>query len=205
MSTFFFDFSHRFNKRYPFIFASVFIIKIKRMKKLNHLTLLLTLLVFSAFSVVSTQWNISNDYSITFSTDHASGKFEKISGTIHFNENDLAKSSFNLQVEVQSIATGNFLKNSHAKGKKWFESDKYPKISFVTTKISKSTNGFIASGNLTMKNVTKSIEIPFQFKNNVFSGKFSVNRMDYNIGSMEGMSKKVGNKIDLEVSIPVTK
>jgi polyisoprenoid-binding protein YceI len=175
------------------------------MKKLNLLLMFLAVIILSAFTVVSTQWKISNGYSIKFFNEHAKGEFEKISGTIHFDENDLVNSSFNMQVDVKSIATGNFLKNSHAKGEKWFDSDKYPKITFVSTKISKSANGFVVEGNLKMKDVTKAIEIPLTFKNNVFSGKFSVNRMDYNIGSMEGMSKKVGNKIDLEISVPVIK
>ncbi len=175
------------------------------MKKLILVLMLLCATILSAFSVTSLEWKISDGYSVKFSTDSVSGEFEKITGTINFNENDLANSSFNMQVDVKSIATGNFLKNSHAKGKKWFESDKYPKISFVSTKISKSTNGFIVIGNLTMKDVTKSIEIPLTFKNNIFSGKFSVNRMDYHIGSMEGMSKKVGNKIDLQITVPVTR
>lgn len=165
----------------------------------------IAVMVLSAFSVDSSAWKIANDFSIKFSSEHVSGTFEKISGTIHFDEDDLESSSFNIQVDVKSIATGNFLKNSLAKGKNWFEADRYPKITFLSTKISKSTSGFIATGNLTMKNVTKSIEIPITFKNKVFSGKFSVNRTDYNIGRMEGIYKKVGNKINLEFAVPVTK
>lgn len=175
------------------------------MKKLNLLIVFLALIILSAFTMVPSQWKISNGYSIKFFNEHATGEFEKISGTIHFDENDLANSSFNMQVDVKSIATGNFLKNSHAKGKKWFESDKYPKITFASTKISKSANGFVVAGNLTMKGISKAIEIPLTFTKSTFSGKFSVNRMDYNIGNMEGMSKKVGNKIDLEISVPVIK
>ena len=175
------------------------------MKKLNYLILVFAVVILSAFSIATTKWEISKGYSVKFSTEHASGEFEKISGTISFDEKDLTNSSFNIQIDVKSIATGNFLKTSHAKGKDWFESDKYPKISFISTKISKSTNGFIVIGDLTMKDVTKSIEIPLTFKNNIFSGKFSVNRIDYHIGSMEGMSKKVGNKIDIQIAVPVTK
>lgn len=166
---------------------------------------MLVAVLLSAFSIAPIQWKISNGYSIKFSAEHVSGEFEKISGNIFFNENDLSNSSFNIQIDVQSIATGNFLKNSFAKGKKWFDSDRYPKITFISNKISKSNNGYVAYGNLTMKNTTKSIEIPLTFENNVFYGNFSVNRMDYNVGSMEGMSKKVGNKISLQIAIPVTK
>ena len=56
-----------------------------------------------------------------------------------------------------------------------------------------------------MHGVSKEIAIPFTFLNAVFKGIFSVNRMDYKIGTMEGMSKKVSNEIKLDISIPVVK
>ncbi|HAD11476.1 MAG TPA: hypothetical protein DCF33_03460 [Saprospirales bacterium] len=51
----------------------------------------------------------------------------------------------------------------------------------------------------------KVVTIPFTFSNNTFVGSFSVNRMDYGIGSMEGMSKKVSNEIKIDLSVPVSK
>jgi polyisoprenoid-binding protein YceI len=56
-----------------------------------------------------------------------------------------------------------------------------------------------------MHGVKKQISIPFTFISNTFKGTFKVNRMDYGIGSMEGMSKKVSDDIVLEISVPVTK
>jgi polyisoprenoid-binding protein YceI len=175
------------------------------MKKVKFLFIMLAFIALSAFTVSQTSWKISNGYSIKFSTDHASGKFEKISGTINFDEANLPSSSFNISVDVSSIATGFFLKNSHAKGSKWFDAEKYPTINFISTKFSKTAQGYLVDGNLTMHGITKQIQIPFTFSNNSFSGNFSVNRMDYQVGTMEGMSKKVGNKVDLEIVVPVSK
>ena len=56
-----------------------------------------------------------------------------------------------------------------------------------------------------MHGVKKQISIPFTFSNNIFKGVFSVNRIDYGIGTLEGMSKKVSNAIKLEFSVPVVK
>jgi len=53
--------------------------------------------------------------------------------------------------------------------------------------------------------VTKEMTIPFSFSDNSFKSQFSVNRIDFGVGTMQGMSKKVSNKIDLDVSIPVSK
>lgn len=176
------------------------------MKKICFTVLAGVVLVLSAFTISKTiNWQIKDGYSIKFSGNYAEGSFEKIKGSISFDENDLSSSKFSLNVEVESIATGNWLKNRHARGDNWFDAEKYPNINFVSTRFTKTNNGYLVVGNLTMHGVQKEITIPFTFVNNIFKSTFSVNRMDYKIGTMEGMSKKVSNQIKLTVSIPVTK
>jgi polyisoprenoid-binding protein YceI len=162
--------------------------------------------IFSAFTIYKAiAWNIAKGWEVKFEGKDAKGKFEKLSGTINFDASDLENSTMKVSVEVTSIATGNFLKNSHAKGEKWFDSKKYSSITFTSSSFSKLQNGFSVIGELEMHGVKKVISIPFQFNNNNFTGSFSVKRMDYNIGSMEGMSKKVGNEIKIEITVPVVK
>jgi polyisoprenoid-binding protein YceI len=176
------------------------------MKKICFTVLTAATLLLSAFTInKAIDWKIKDGYSIKFSGNDVEGNFEKIKGDISFNENDLSSSKFSLNVEVESIATGNWLKNRHARGDNWFDAEKYPNINFVSTQFTKTDNGYLVVGNLTMHGVQKEITIPFTFLNNVFKSTFSVNRMDYKIGTMEGMSKKVSNQIKLTVSIPVTK
>lgn len=175
------------------------------MKKTLYFIIALAFTSLTAFTISSSNWKINNGYSIKFTTTDAKGKFEKIDGIINFDEANLSSASFNITVSVSSIATGFFLKNSHAKGSRWFDSEKYPTINFISSKVYKSNNGYIVEGQLTMHGITKQVQIPFTFLNNTFKGNFSVNRMDYQVGTMEGMSKKVGNKIDLEIIVPVIK
>ena len=97
------------------------------------------------------------------------------------------------------------MKNKIAKSDNWFDADKYPSINFISSKFSKSTNGYLVEGTIEMHGIKKQIVIPFTFSSNVFKGNFSVNRTDFGVGTMEGMSKKVSNEIALEISVPVTK
>ncbi len=97
------------------------------------------------------------------------------------------------------------MKNKHAKSDKWFDATKYPSITFISTKISKSANGYQVEGTLEMHGIKKQIAFPFTFSSNVFQGNFKVNRMDYGVGTMQGMSKEVGNEINLDISVPVIK
>lgn len=140
-----------------------------------------------------------------FKGDSVEGNFEKFSGEIIFDENELAASNFSLVIDVESIATGNWLKNSHAKNEKWFDADRYPKITFKSAQFLKTANGYAVQGILTMHGIQKEITIPFTFSNQIFKGAFSVKRMDYKIGNLEGMSKKVSNEIKIDFIVPVTR
>ena len=173
------------------------------MKKTSFAFLVIVLSAFTINQAIN--WKIKEGYVVAFSGTKVEGNFEKISGNISFDENNLSTSKFDFSIEVESIATGNWLKNRHAKGDDWFDAEKYPNITFVSSKFSKTTNGYLVNGILTMHGVSKEIAIPFTFSNSIFKGNFSVNRMDYKIGTMEGMSKKVSNEIKLVISIPVSK
>ncbi len=176
------------------------------MKKVNLIILAGVTLLLLAFTVnQAINWQIKDGYALNFSGTKIEGNFEKINGDISFDENNLSTSKFDLSIEVASIATGNWLKNRHAKGNDWFDAEKYPNIKFVSSKFSKTTTGYLVNGMLIMHGVQKEIAIPFTFSNAIFKGNFSINRMDYKIGTMEGMSKKVSNEIKLVISIPVRK
>lgn len=176
------------------------------MKKINLLFVTVFSSVIVAFTINNAiNWQIKEGYQLKFSGTKVEGNFGKIKGTILFDENNLSTSKFDLLIDVESIATGNWLMNRHAKGDNWFDAEKYPTIHFVSSKFTKTSNGYVVNGDLIMHGVKKEIAIPFTFSNSVFKAVFSVNRMDYKIGTMEGMSKKVSNKIDLDISIPVVK
>jgi len=163
-------------------------------------------LVLSSSSLVNTDnWKIGNGYFVKFSTKNASGEFKTLKGDIVFDENNLEKSYFNVALDVESIQTGIGLKNKHARSEKWFDAAAYPEIKFVSEKISRVNNGFEVTGKLDMHGVIRQIIIPFTFSNNLFSGSFTVNRLDYKVGVDHGFSATVGNEIKISLSVPVEK
>jgi polyisoprenoid-binding protein YceI len=176
------------------------------MKKvvLSFATLLALTAVF-AFSIAS-NWDIKKDYSIKFSGEDASGIFKTFTGSIVFDEKNLAASKFSVNIDVASINTGNGMQNKHAKGEEWFDATKYPQIVFNSSKISKSATGWQTTGTLEIRGVKKEVTIPFAFvpKGNeaVFSGTFNVNRSDFGVGKPATGAAAV---IKIEVYVPVTK
>ena len=173
---------------------------------MQKISFIISVIILSTLTTVKTiDWQIKQGFSLKFSGTKVDGNFEDIKGTIAFDENDLPAAQFDLQIKVESIATGNWLMNRHAKGDNWFDAKKYPTINFVSNKFSKATNGYLVTGFLTMHGIRREIAIPFTFSNAVLKSNFSVNRMDYKIGTMEGMSKKVSNEIKLQIVIPVAR
>ena len=176
------------------------------MKPANFAVLMSATLLLSAFTLhQSINWQIASGYAIKFTSKDPSGVFTKMSGDVSFDANALDAAKFDVKVDVASINTGNGMQNGHAKSEKWFNAKKYPTISFVSSKFSKTATGYEVAGTLDMHGVKKEITMPFTFANNVFKGSFTVNRLDYNIGDTKGMSAKVPAELKLDISVPVTK
>ena len=176
------------------------------MKKMLFPVTIAATLIFSAFTIFNAiNWQIAEGYAVKFAGTDASGGFSKMTGDISFDETHIEASKMLVTIEVSSITTGNGMKNGHAKSGKWFDAKQFPTITFRSNKFSKTATGYAVDGTLDLHGVKKNITIPFTFAGNTFKGNFSVNRTDYGVGTMEGMSKRVSNKIKLDITVPVTK
>jgi len=181
-------------------------LKYKEMKSSNFIVLTLAVVVLSAFTVAnSSDWKITDGYAINFSGTKVEGTFKDLKGGVQFDANSPENSQFSFTVAVNSINTGNGMKNKHAVSKKWFDAEAYPNITFESSSVAKDGSGYKVTGTMNIHGVAKEMTIPFSFSNGTFTSKFSVNRLDFGVGTMKGMSKKVSNEINLDVTIPVSK
>lgn len=183
------------------------------MKKFFYPLLAVVLMTGSAMTYVASvpTYKIKEGYSIAFKSKDPSGDFKTMTGTIQFDEEDLAGSKFDLSFDVSSISTGNGMRNKKALTAEWFNQPKYPKITFVSTKIEKSSSGttfaneYNVYGNLKMKGTTKEKKIPVKVTKNgkeiAFTGSFSLNRLDYGVGKKSDVVPSVMN---ISYSIPTS-
>lgn len=162
--------------------------------------------VLSAFTLLATVSWIPKQgaYTIHFDTDKASGVISGLKGSINFDKDDITHSSFDVTVDVNTLNTGNWLKNRHAKAEDFFDVEHYPTIHFVSAKITAFNKAYKVIGSLTIKDVTKQIEIPFIFSQTGDSGKFdgyfTINKNDYHL-----VKQGVGDSVKIVLSIPVDK
>lgn len=157
-------------------------LKITVVKKLMVPLMALLIVSASAFTMFAT-WKVKQPYEVSFAGGKISGKFESLKANISFDKAHPEDAKISASIVVESIATGFFIKNSHAKDA--LDADHYPTISFTSNKVEKSGSAFDAAGSLTMKGVTKPVTIHFTFDDKggegVFKGSFKVVPKSFNI------------------------
>lgn len=175
------------------------------MKRLVYPAMIAILIGTSAFTVVNntSEWKVKDDaYSVSFTSSKFEGSFRGLKSELYFDETNLAASRITATIDASTINTGNGMRNGHAK--KGLDVEAYQTVKFVSTSIIKTSNGYSANGNLTIKDVTRPVVIPFTFnktaEGGVFAGTFTVKPSDYNVtksGTPEVM--------DFQLNVPVSK
>ncbi len=168
------------------------------MKKIIYPLLIISVISLQAFVVLST-WKVkTEEASVKFTSGKINGSFKGLKADIVFDKEHPEQAKISASIETPTIATGFFLKNSHAKDA--LGADKYPTIKFVSTAITKNGSGYVAKGNLTMKGVTKSAAISFTFDEKVFKGTMKVIPKEFGI-DRSGTPPEV----IVDLVVPVTK
>lgn len=160
------------------------------------------LVILSLFAVLQVQAQ-----SIQFEIENAGltvkGNFSIASNEISYNPVAVAKSKFISVIAVNSISTGINLRDSHLMKEAYFDQKKYPFIKFISTDVRKVSDSKLqVRGDLTIKNVTKSITIevlvtPDQ-NGYQFYFKLPINRRDYGVG---GSSLTMDELVNVEVRV----
>ncbi len=117
------------------------------------------------------------------------GSFTGMEGTVKFATDDLANSAFKVCIDASTLNSGLKMRDKHLRKDDFFHVEKYPVICFESESIEKRGDQFITKGNLTIRDVTKRIEIPFSFEANTLEGAIVINRFDYNLGNDVKTSK----------------
>lgn len=113
-------------------------------------------------------WNIDKAHStIGFMARHlmitkVRGRFTDFSGSIIVADDPL-KSSVEATVQVASVSTGDANRDGHLKTGDFFDLEKYPTMSFVSTAITAKGGDYALTGNLTVKDVTKRVTFDLEF------------------------------------------
>lgn len=86
------------------------------------------------------------------------GDFKSVKGTVVYDPENLAASSIEAEIDVNSLNTRDENRDAHVKSAEFFNVEKYPSITFKSTKVEREGEGeFKVTGGLTILGVTKEV------------------------------------------------
>jgi polyisoprenoid-binding protein YceI len=92
------------------------------------------------------------------------GSFNKFEGSAETGTDDFENASINFSIDVDSIDTNQPQRDGHLKAPDFFDAASFPKITFASTFFTKkSGSDYTLKGNLTVKGVTKPVELAVEF------------------------------------------
>lgn len=150
-------------------------------------------------------------FSIKHLTNRANGKFSKFDGKLQFAKTQPEQSTVKFAIDVASVDTGNSSRDSSIKGDDYFNTQKYPKMTFES-KVFKplDKDHFMVTGPLTIKGHSKNISVPVTLTKTEqtwasgeevlrFKGAFEVDRTEFGVGEASSLlGSQVSVVLDLE-------
>ena len=142
------------------------------------------------------------------------GNFDTFEGKAHIDAANPGNSSVELSIDASSIQTGNADRDGHIRSADFFDVENYPTWTFKGTDFAIKGDTVEVTGDLTIKDVTRSITIPMEYQgaakdpfgnNRVgFEGATQINRSDFGLtwnAALETGGFLVSDKITIEVEV----
>jgi polyisoprenoid-binding protein YceI len=169
--------------------------------------------------LVAGVWAIDPTHSeVSFSVRHlmvskVRGTFRTFFGELKVAEN-LLESSVSATIDLNSIDTNEPNRDAHLRSADFFEVEKYPAMTFVSTAIRSDGDDYVLVGDLSLKGVTRPVELELEF-NGVgndpwggtragFSAETEINRSDFGVDiqlPLDGGGVVVGDKVKVVLEI----
>lgn len=155
---------------------------------------------------------------VAFSVKHmvvntVHGRFNDYAGQILFDEKDPSKSSVNVIIKSASINTDNAQRDGHLKSPDFLDAQKFPEITFQSKSVDKTNDGFIAHGVLTIRGVSRNVDLPFKLNGPINVGgngllgaeaSLTLNRQDYGVAwskTLDSGGLVVANDVKIDINV----
>ncbi|HLI06720.1 MAG TPA: YceI family protein [Ktedonobacteraceae bacterium] len=168
-------------------------------------------------------WQIDATHSqVTFSVRHmmistVKGQFDVIRGQLHIDEAHPENSWVEAEADAATINTRDEKRDAHLRSADFFDTEKYPLITFKSTKVEAlGGNEYRVTGDLTMHGVTKQVTFDAEYQGQIKDAwgmqraaltiKGSINRKDFGLNwnvALESGGVLVSEKVNVEIDLAV--
>ncbi|MFS2187684.1 YceI family protein [Mucilaginibacter sp. Mucisp84] len=175
------------------------------MNKKIYIAALLILAATTSFAQTVSKSDIS--FKIKNLGFNVGGTFGGLQADIKFKPNDLEGSSIEASVLSNTVNTDNESRDRHLKSEDYFDVIKYPKITLKSVSFKrKSGSNYTGNFNVTIRDKTKLIEVPFTYTESgntaQLKGNFMILRTDFGIG---GKNLILSNEANVSVEAEISK
>jgi len=146
------------------------------------------------------------------------GTFNGVVGTAVIDGENPSASSLEVTIDAATVDTRSEGRDAHLSSPDFFDVEKYPQITFVGKDFSIEGDVVEVTGDLTIKDQTQQLTIPFEFQGAAtdpfgnerigFEGSVVVNRKDFGLtwnAALEAGGVLVSDKIPLEFEVSAIK
>ena len=183
-------------------------------------TALVALAVFAVpMSAYASDWVFDSAHtSAQFAVKHmmvstVRGAFSGVSGSVHLDDTDVAKSTIEAVIPVATVDTREPKRDGHLKSPDFFDVAKFPTMTFKSTKVTPGQGGKLTvEGILTLHGVSKAVVLEAEITPEVkgMGGRMSrgvsattkVNRKDFGLvwnKSLETGGVLVGDEVNIQI------
>jgi polyisoprenoid-binding protein YceI len=141
------------------------------------------------------------------------GSFARFTGHVLLDEADITQSGVDVTIDAASIDTRNERRDAHLRSADFFEVESFPTLVFRGRRVERAGDGLVLVGDLTIRDVTREVRIPFQVTGPVSMGEgrkrvgaegsVRVNRFDYGLrwNRLTEAVQVVADEVRIELSI----
>ncbi len=143
------------------------------------------------------------------------GRFNTMSGTIVYDAKAVENSMVDATIDAASINTENEMRDKHLRSADFFEVDKYPTLTYKSTKVAKTADGKLeVTGDLTIRGVTKPVTLVVEIlgfgpgpdgkQRGGFHATTQVNRMDYGVSwnkTLDSGGLLLGSDVPIDITV----
>src|SRR5262245_58714545 len=140
-----------------------------------------------------------------------SGRFNQFEGTVMLDQKDPSSLSVDGKVQVGSVDTNQSARDKHLKSDDFFSAEKFPELTFKSTKVAKNGDKWSLTGDLTMRGVTKPVTlelailgfapVPEQMGGGVRAGFEATGRVSRKDFGINGAAQIVGDDVDILIRV----
>lgn len=111
---------------------------------------------------------------------------EKVTGTVSafeasmkLNLDDISKSVIKGTVDATTLTSGNWLRDKHLQAKGYFNTKEFPKMSFESSTLKKTQEGYTVVGKMTIKDISQEVKITFTYEGDLINGNCIIYMNDF--------------------------